>query len=54
LRKRRDALGGLCGEKICFSPPPPPFNLTGGSRRGAYRDTGKTEEYGDTEITEMD
>ena len=40
-RERRDALGDLCGTKICFSPPPP-FNLTGGSRCGVHRYTGIT------------
>jgi len=54
LRECSDALGGLCGEKICFSPPPPPFNLTGGRQWKAYRDTGWMEEYADMGITEMD
>jgi len=42
LSELRDALGGHCGEKICFSLPPP-FNLAGGSRRVAYSDAGITE-----------
>jgi len=53
LREHRDALGGLGGEKICFSPPPP-FNMTEGSRWGAYRDTGITEAYGDAGTMEKD
>jgi len=52
LKEHRYVLGGLCGKKIYFSPPPP-FSLTGGSCWGAYRDTGIMEEYGDMGITEM-
>jgi len=48
----RDSLGGLCGEKICFSPPPPQLNLTGGSQWGAYGDTGIMEAYHNTGLTE--
>jgi len=59
LGERRDALGGLCGIKICFSPPPPPpppppFIMTGGSRWGPDCKPGLTEAYRDSELTEND
>jgi len=42
LRELRDALGGHHGKNFHFSPPPP-FSFAGGSRCGAYHDTGITE-----------
>jgi len=53
LREHRDALGGLCGKKICFSAQLP-FNLTRGSWWQAFGDTGIMEVYGDTGITEKE